>query len=54
MLENFLYYNNNLHTTFTNFLNKNSIYFAYNSNNTGNVTVQCSLCAKQLHGQQPF
>ena len=50
--ENFLYHHNNhLHSTFTKFLN--FFYFAYNSNITGNVTVQCSLCAKRLHSQQP-
>ena len=25
----------------------------YSSNITDNITVQCSLCAKELYGQQP-
>ena len=42
--ENFLSdYNDHLHTTFTKFLNTNSIYFAYNNNITGHVTAQCSV-----------
>ena len=53
--DDFLYHHNNyLHSMFTTFLNTNSFYFAYNSNITGNVTVQCSPCAKRWHGQQPF
>ena len=52
--ENFPYHHNDhLHSMFTNFLNINSFYFAYDNNITGNVTVQCSLCAKRLNSQQP-
>ena len=44
MQENFLYYyNDHLCTMFSNILNINPLIFAYNSNITGNVTVQCSL-----------
>ena len=39
----------------THFLKLTQIFslFEYSSNITDNITVQCSLCAKGLHGQQP-
>ena len=46
------YYNNHLCNTFSNKkLTQIILTFAYNSNITDNITVQCNLCAKRLHGQ---
>ena len=46
-------YNNHLHNMSSRNLTQIILaIFAYNSNITDNVTAECSLCAKRLHGQE--
>ena len=47
------YYNSHLCKMLSKKSNTNLLTFAYKSNITDNITVQCSLCAKRLHSQQP-
>ena len=55
MHKEFLYcYNIHLHNTSSRNLTQIILtMFVYNSNITDNITSQCRLCAKRLHGQQP-
>ena len=48
------YYDSHLHSTFSKILTEIRFDFCICSNITDNVTAQCSLCAKRLHGQPHY